>query len=182
MAKIAKRRDRWVLDFYDHQGKRRWITLPAGTTKKKAKDKLREIEDQIARGVFIPDKKIPMFKEVAEDWLEYKKPNVRSSTYDMYMGHLKNHLNEFNHFPVSRFTTARVEKFITQKRTAGMNLTTLRKLIVTLNQVMKYAVRHNYLTHNPLSNAERPKEAGKRHKARNNGFKPRSNQLFPGGC
>ena len=67
MAKVAKRRDRWVIDFYDHQGKRRWITLPKGSTKKKAKEKLREIEDQLARGIYIPEKKIPTFKKIAKD-------------------------------------------------------------------------------------------------------------------
>ena len=137
--------------------------MPKGTTKKKATEKLREIEDQVSRGVYLPDRKIPTFKVVAQDWLEYKKPNIRSSTYDMYNGHLRNHLNEFSHLSIKKFTTSRFEKFITQKRTAGMNLTTLRKLIVTLNQIMKYAVRHNYLTHNPLSDAERPETSGKRH-------------------
>ena len=46
MATIAKRRGRWVIDFYDHQGTRRWITMPKGATKKKATKKMRELEDQ----------------------------------------------------------------------------------------------------------------------------------------
>ena len=36
MACIAKRRGRYVIDFYDTYGKRRWKTLAKGTTKKKA--------------------------------------------------------------------------------------------------------------------------------------------------
>jgi hypothetical protein len=43
MAKVCKRRSRWVLDFYDQHGKRRWITLPEGTTKAKAKEDLRAL-------------------------------------------------------------------------------------------------------------------------------------------
>ena len=39
-----------------------------------------------------------------------------------------------------------------------MNLTTLRKIIVTLNQIMKYAVRHTFIDHNPVRDAERPKD------------------------
>ena len=38
-----------------------------------------------------------------------------------------------------------------------MNLSTLRKLIVVLNLIMKYAVRHAYILHNPVANAERPR-------------------------
>jgi integrase len=37
----------------------------------------------------------------------------------------------------------------------------LRKLIVTFNQVMKYAVRHRYINFNPVREAERPKSQGK---------------------
>jgi hypothetical protein len=76
MATIAKRRDRWVIDFVDTNKKRRWITMPKGSKKKDAKDKLLEIEDQLAKGIYIPENKIPTFKQVADDWLEYKKPNI----------------------------------------------------------------------------------------------------------
>ena len=37
MACITKRRNRWIIDFYDQHGKRRWITLPEGTTKTRGK-------------------------------------------------------------------------------------------------------------------------------------------------
>ena len=39
---MAKRRGRYVIDFYDTYGKRRWKTLPKGTTKKKAIEALRQ--------------------------------------------------------------------------------------------------------------------------------------------
>jgi integrase len=58
----------------------------------------------------------------------------------------------------NRITTVKIEKFITKRQNEGMNLSTLRKLIVTLNQIMKYAVRHDYISHNPVVNAERPRE------------------------
>ena len=160
MACIAKRRNRYVIDFYDNQGKRRWKTLPKGITKKKAKEAMREIEDQIARGIYLPDKKIPIFSKVAEDWLEYKKPNVRASTLKMYKGHLKHHFQDLDNIKVNRITMAKVEKFIADKQTNNMNLTTLRKIIVTFNQVMNYAVRHKYISHNPVRDAERPKGQG----------------------
>ena len=67
MATIAKRRDRWVIDFYDTQGKRRWITMPKGSTKGNAKERLREIEDQIKRGIYIPKNKMFLFKDVAKN-------------------------------------------------------------------------------------------------------------------
>jgi integrase len=158
MACIAKRRGRYVIDFYDTNGKRRWITLPARTTKKKAKEKLRNIEDQVARGVFIPDKKIPTFKEVAEDWLKYKKPNIRFNTWQRYDGYVRNHYQMFLKVPVNRITTAQIEKFISAKQASKTNIITLKKMLVALNQVFKYAVRHHYIDHNPVSSAERPQD------------------------
>ena len=74
MATIVKRRDRWIVDFYDQHGIRRWKTLKKGTTKATAKDELRNIEDMISKGVYMPMGKAPTFKEVAEAWLEFKKP------------------------------------------------------------------------------------------------------------
>lgn len=50
--------------------------MPKGITKGKAKEAMGEIEDQVKRGIYIPDKKIPVFKTVAKDWLEYKKQKI----------------------------------------------------------------------------------------------------------
>jgi hypothetical protein len=40
---------------YRPERQRRWITMPDGSTKKKGNHKLREIEDQIARRVYLPE-------------------------------------------------------------------------------------------------------------------------------
>ena len=39
----------------------------------------------------------------------------------------------------------------------GMNLATLRKILVSLNQIMSYAVRHRYIDSNPVRDVERPR-------------------------
>ena len=160
MAKVAKRRGRYVLDYYDQKGIRRREALKAGTTLKTAKDRLREVEASIERGTYLPEKKVPTFSEVAEQWLEHKKPNLRESTWSVYEGHTKHHFKEFNNLKVNRITTARVEKFITDQQRKGMNLLTIRKILVSLNQVMAYAVRHRYIDHNPVRDAERPRGQG----------------------
>ena len=57
---------------------------------------MRDIEDQLLRGVYLPDQKLPIFSKVAEDWLEYKEPNVRASTLKMYRIHTKRHFDDLN--------------------------------------------------------------------------------------
>lgn len=41
-----------------------------------------------------------------------------------------------------------------------MNILTLRKILVTLGQIFAYALRHGYMSQNPLRDAERPKGQG----------------------
>ena len=161
MAKVAKRRGRYVLDFYDHTGRRQRKALKAGTNLKMAKEKLREIEEQISKGAFIPDKKIPLFSDVAKNWIKHKKNNLRHSTWSVYEGHTKNHFSPLDNLKINRITTAKVEEFIAEKQNAGMHILTLRKILVSLGQIMQYAVRHRYIDYNPVREAEKPRGQGK---------------------
>ena len=160
MACVRKRRNRLVMDFYDPQGKRRWKTLPEGITKKQAKENLRTIEEQIARGNFLPAKKTPLFSQVAQEWLEYKRPNLRETSWETVESHVRNHFNDLEGVKINRISTANMEKFITTRQNQGMNINTLRKLLVTLNQIFSYSVRHKYIDYNPLHDAERPRDRG----------------------
>ena len=64
---------------------------------------------------------------------------------------------------INRITTARIEieKFITDRQKQGLNILTLRKILVTFGQIMAYSVRHKYIVHNLFHDAERPKGQGK---------------------
>ena len=157
MAKVAKRRGRYVLDYYDNQGKRQRMTLKEGTTLKKAKEMLREIEEQISRGLHMPDKKIPTFRKVAENWLEYKKPMLRASTWSVYEGHTRIHFTDFDDWKINRITVSMVESWISQRQQEKMPIGTIRKILVSMGQIFKYAARHQYITYNPFQDAERPK-------------------------
>ena len=41
-----------------------------------------------------------------------------------------------------------------------MNLATMKKVLITMGQIMAYAVRHRYIDHNPVRDAERPRGNG----------------------
>ncbi|MEA1883996.1 MAG: site-specific integrase [Thermotogota bacterium] len=160
MACISKRRDRYVIDFYNNQGNRKRKTLKAGTTKARAKEILRDIEDKLAKGLYLPEERIPLFSEVAKDWLEFKKLNIRASTWSCLEGHTLKHFEELNNLRVNLISTAVIEKWITRRQEDNMNISTLRKVLVTLGQIMAYSVRHKYLDHNPVRDAERPRGQG----------------------
>jgi integrase len=157
MACIAKRRDRWVIDFYDQHGKRQRLALPDGTTKGQAKEELRAVEEMVAKGAFLPVKKTPLFSEVANEWIEHKRTRLRETTWEVYEGHIRNHFYDLDRLKINRVAIATVETFITDRQAQGMNIGTLRKILVSLGQILSYAVRHKYIEHNPLREAERPR-------------------------
>lgn len=158
MACISKRRNRWVIDFYDNQGKRHWKTLPAGTTKSEAKKVLRDIEDKIDKGIYIPLRNLPFFSEVADVWLKIKKPNIRHSTYKQYKGHMENHLKPFyENLRINRITYDKVEKFISHCLDNNVSIPTMKKILINLGAIMTYAVRKRYVDYNPVRDIEKPK-------------------------
>jgi len=161
MACIRKRRGRYVIDFYDNLGKRRWKTLPKDARKKDANKALRDIEEQLEKGVYLPSKQTPTFKQVAEDWILQKKVNLRASTWSVYEGHTRKHFKDLNGMKINRISTAKIEKYIASRLKEGMHILTLRKVIITLGQIMTYAVKHRYIDHNPVRDAERPRGQGK---------------------
>ncbi len=158
MSCLTKRNERWVIDGYDHTGKRRRIKLPKGTTRGEGLKALREFEDQNDKKIYRPAKKIPLFKGVAADWLESHKGNVRDSTWDMYEQMIRIHLVGFHDHKINSIDTASVEKLFTVKHNAGMPHSTLGKVRTALNKTMKYAVRHKLTDHNPVTDAEMPRK------------------------
>ncbi len=166
MAKVTKRRGRYVLDFYDQNGKRQRQTMPEGSSLKKAKDKLREIEDQLAKGLYVHDKKIPTFAEVAKEWIGHKKTSIRDSTWEVYEGHTKHHFPELKDHKMNRITIAMLEKWTTERQKSGMPIGTIRKILVSLGQIFRYAARHQYISYNPFLDAERPKAKSQKDKIR----------------
>src|SRR4030042_2408695 len=134
MACISSRRGRWVLDFYDQHGKRRWITLTEGATKAMAKEELRAIEEQVNKKMFLPSAKVILFSKVAREWIEHKKLKLRETTWEVYEGHIRTHFHDLDKLKINRDNIATLERFITDHQPQGMNIGTLRKILVGLGQ------------------------------------------------
>ena len=115
--------------------------------------------------MFLPSAKVLLFSEVAREWIEHKKLKLRETTWEVYEGHVRNHFQDLDHLKINRVTIATVEKFITDRQAQGMNIGTLRKVLVTLGQILNYAVRHKYIEHNPLRESERPGDHVQRNEA-----------------
>jgi len=158
MACVRKRRDRWVVDFYDQRGKRRLKTLPKGATKKEASKEMQRIEKEVSNGIFLPPKKTPVFSEVAGFWLQNKRRDVREHTYDAYESHVRNNLAPY--FGPMRITEIRfetVEGFMAHENERGASVPHLKKSLIILGGIMKYAIRRRLIDLNPLDVIDKPK-------------------------
>jgi integrase len=109
----------------------------------------------------VPEKKVPLLSEVSQEWIDFKRAQVRETTWEVYEGHIRNHFGDLNRLKVNRITVSTVERFITARQAEGINIRTLRKILVTLGEILHLAVRRKYLDHNPLRDAERPKRQSK---------------------
>jgi integrase len=153
-----KLRETFVIDFYDQHGKRRLKTLPPGTTKKEARKILHDTLKEVEHGIFLPDRRVPTFKEVADQWLAYKKMNIREHTYESYLGHVENNLKPFfGETKITRINYRSITKFAAHEDERGASVHHLRKSLVLLTGIMKYAVRQRLIEYNPVQEVEKPK-------------------------
>jgi len=112
MACVTRRRDRWVLDFYDQRGKRHCLFMPKGTSKRKANEKLGEVEKKVRHGTWISVKELPYFNEFADTWLTSKQASLRHSTHEQYKGHIEKHLKPyFEGFKINHVNFDAIEQF-----------------------------------------------------------------------
>ncbi|MBI4523938.1 MAG: site-specific integrase [Deltaproteobacteria bacterium] len=147
MACIRKRRGKWVIDYYDAAGKRRWETV-AGT-RKDAEERMAKIVSGGRRAI---DTKRTT-EEYAKEWLEtYAKTHVKPSTYWEYESILKNHLfPAFGKVPFARISREMVKKLVAEKVRAGFSRSYVRNIIVPLREMFNHAIDDGLVISNPAS-------------------------------
>ena len=98
-------RRKWIIDYRDSAGKRRWKTVTG--TRRKAEEELAKIVNA-GRPTAADTKRT--VGEFAKGWLEnYVKPNCKLSTYWEYESVIRNHIiPEFGHLPMVKIGRAHV--------------------------------------------------------------------------
>ena len=156
MPCVRKRRNKWVIDFYDQFGKRHWETV--GTNKKEAEELLAQRLLEVGKSVYRPQSKAKKFEELAEQWHKTQiVPNKRPKTVQYYRNLLDNHLLPFfTGIKLSRIDVALIERYMASRLEENLVCkTTINKSVTTLGTILRYAVRHKLLDSNPVSNVEK---------------------------
>jgi len=141
---VFKKNGNWRIDFY-HQGKR--IRRKVGASKKVAEMALADIEVKKAKQEFLGvcEPKRILFKDYADEYLEYAKANKAESSYERDKTTIDKHLtplwgDEYLH----RITAKMIEDYKVQ-RIEHVVATTVTRELFTLKNMLRKAVERGYL-------------------------------------
>jgi integrase len=147
MACIKKRRGKWVVDYRDSQGKRRWETKP---NKKAAQDRLAEIisGDQQEQPL-----ETRTFQEYGDWWLEnVAKGAIKESTYHEYESALRNHV--YPTLGAIRFTDLKrpmIRELVGAKKKEGLAQSTIRNIAAPVRGMYNQAIEDGITEKNPAA-------------------------------
>lgn len=156
MACMRKRRGRWVVDFRDHTGARRWETY---ATKDEATAALADRTTDLRDGRYRPPDAIPTFREAAERWLATRADH-RAGTLAVWENHVRRRLIPWfepeGSTPrrINGYTLADLERLKTALRTT-LTPSTTNAVLRTLKAIFKHASKHGDLVHNVAADLDR---------------------------
>jgi len=149
MAKIAKRRDRYVADWYDAAGRRQRKSFEL---RKDAEIFLAErVQEARASRTGQGPLKEATFGEYAPRWLENHSVNLKPWTTEFYGKMLRVHLNpRFGPKPLQEIDREAVAGFKADMvRSDQWSSRTVNHVLTTLKTVLNNAVMDGYISVNP---------------------------------
>lgn len=141
---VFKKGKNWWIDFY-HQGKR--VRRKVGPSKRVAEMALADVEVKKAKQEFLGvcEPKSILFKDFAEEYLEYSKANKAESSYQRDKTTIDKHLVPlWGHLQISRISTKMIEEY-KGKRIEHVVASTVTRELFTLKNMLKKAVEWGYL-------------------------------------
>ena len=85
-------------------------------------------------------------REIAAAWKEYKRPYVKQSTMAAYVLILENHVLPYFGDGDS-LHEQEVQTFVLQKLENGLNIKTVKDILIVLKMVMKFGVKNEWITY-----------------------------------
>jgi integrase len=153
---VFKRQGNWWIDFY-HQGKR--IRRKVGPSKKVAEMALADVQVKKAKNDFLGvcDPKKILFKDFANEYLEYSKANKAKSSYErddtVIHKHLitvwcKQNLQRITARDIENYKLCRVEK---------VTASTVNRELALISNMFRKAVEWGYLKEVPMAQMKKIK-------------------------
>ncbi len=129
-----------------------------GKTRAEVKEKMREYQEEMAQGLDIMGQE-QTFGEWILFWMDnYKKIELRLSTWENYMRSIKNHIYPaLGHIPLRDLKTDDIQNLYNRMIKEGRAPATVRRNHQIINSCLKQAVENRLLSWNPAEAAKLPK-------------------------
>jgi len=129
-----------------------------GKTRAEVKEKMREYQEEMAQGLDIMGQE-QTFGEWILFWMDnYKKIELRLSTWENYMRSIKNHIYPaLGHIPLRDLKTDDIQNLYNRMIKEGRAPATVRRNHQIINSCLKQAVQNRLLAWNPTEAAKLPK-------------------------
>ena len=166
MASIRKRtlpsgKIAWQVDFKDANGKRRSRQF---ATKREADSFLVNARAEVARGSYVHDADSVGIAAAAAQWLDWcarrrdAGQRMERATWVGYEGHVRLHICDpvggIGGIKLSRLTRISVNEFRDRLLANGRSDMTTRKILSSLNLIVKYAQENGMIVQNPVQGVQ----------------------------
>jgi integrase len=145
MACIRKRRGKYVVDFRDAGGARRWVTCD---TKSRANTVLSEK----LRGIGVASESSITLREYGEQWLNRMAVRVKPRTWDSYRDNLKRHVfPALANIKLQKLRRSAIKDFLSAKLQGALRGNTVRIINSALRACLSEAVEDGIILSNPAA-------------------------------
>jgi len=151
MAKVVKRRGKWVIDYYD-QHRKRHVETTYGN-KREAEALLAERIQEVNGGTYQSKRDQLTFAELVEAYrAAHINVNLKPTTRRDYESKIRLYLAPyFQNLKIRNITVPMVEKFKADKLEEGKGRRTINKCLIVLGAMFRYAERQGWMLNNPAS-------------------------------
>lgn len=132
--------------------------LKGCSTQRNAETALRKAANSIDEGTF-GETDAPLFDELAHKWLnDVARLKVKPSTLARYTSDVDNHLCPyFGRMKLKSINVAKIDTFKSEKIDSGLSPRTVNSMLKQLGAVLKYALRLDYISRNPMDHVDNVK-------------------------
>ena len=152
---IRKRSEHsWEASLRTEDGERLYVY---GSSQKQVKEKLQEIQTEIANGTYVPETEMTV-GEWLDEWYECFTTGVKASSRARYEQDIRNHIKPaIGHFNLQDLKLLHVQRFLNQcKEKKNLALKTVKNIYLVLNKALKKAQSQGLIRQNPCGEAEIP--------------------------
>ena len=147
---------KYVLIWYDEQGKERWQSLSHADSRKAERQRIQK-ERELHMGMVEPSSML--LSEFLRDSLERTQGQVQENTLQEYSTAMRQFIDNLGDVDLCNVRHEHGEQFIQACQSRGNRPATVKKKMVALKRLFKLAVHRGQLDENPLQHIRLPKIA-----------------------